>query len=173
MAYFYNRVSMTQFYFLCNFDLFVGLFLSLFKLFESKFLRFSLCLFKSLWLWRLCECGRKNWSINVISIHFLSILGVLYTGCVNLINFNVFLYLIFYSCRNKNKNRNKQKSIWNKFKIKYLTKTYGQRNVWSGKCLSGEMSGRGRLRRGSVRLGIFCLDFVLLCFVIFLMLVII
>ena len=35
--------------------------------------------------------------------------------------------------------------------LKYLTKTYDQRNVRSGKCLSGEMSGRVSLSRGSVR----------------------
>ena len=50
-----------------------------------------------------------------------------------------------------NASRNKQKRIWNKFKI--LTKTYGQRNVRSLKCLSGKMSGRWSLFRESVRPG--------------------
>lgn len=48
----------------------------------------------AVWLWALSKCDRINWCVNMISMHLSSIRGVLYVGCMNLISFNIFLFVI-------------------------------------------------------------------------------
>ena len=61
---------------------------------------------------------------------------------------HIFFDIIYYSWAKSafyhslvNVSTSKQKRIWNKFLKRYLTKTYGQRNVWFRKCLSKKISG--------------------------------